>query len=117
MIAVIFEATPFEDKWNNYLELAEILKPQLSFVPGFISVERFQSMSDQKKVLSLSFWEDEKSVVQWRNLELHRQAQKAGRDNVFKDYRIRVALVQRDYSMERRTEAPSDSKAVHDKLI
>ena len=113
MIAVIFEVFPADGKREQYLDLASALKSELNKIKGFISVERFQSLADPKKVLSLSFWEDEQSIAQWRNLEQHRNAQKAGRDFVFDDYRLRVANVIRDYGMDSRTEAPADSKAIH----
>ena len=113
MIAVIFEVFPADGKREKYLDIASALKPELSKIKGFISVERFQSLADPNKVLSLSFWEDEQSVAQWRNLEQHRNAQKAGRNFVFDDYRLRVANVIRDYGMNNRTEAPSDSKIIH----
>ena len=113
MLAVIFEALPAKGKWDEYLDIAGTLKPSLSAIEGFISIERFQSISDPEKVLSLSFWKDEESISQWRNLELHREAQKKGRDSVFKNYRLRVAMVIRDYGMDERADAPDDSKLVH----
>ncbi|HTD05332.1 antibiotic biosynthesis monooxygenase [Undibacterium sp.] len=110
MIAVIFEVKPHADKRETYLNIAASLKPVLEKMSGFISVERFQSISDPARMLSLSFWEDEESVKGWRNLELHRAAQARGRDGVFEDYRLRVAGVIRDYGMhERREQAPADS--------
>jgi heme-degrading monooxygenase HmoA len=113
MIAVIFEAFPAEGKWDEYMNIAAQLRPELSKIDGFISIERFQSIADPGKVLSLSFWKNEESVAQWRNIELHRQAQAKGRDSVFRDYRLRVANVLRDYGMNERAEAPVDSKQVH----
>jgi len=115
MIAVIFEAVPAEGRRDQYFDIASALKPELNTIEGFISIERFQSVSDPGKVLSLSFWRDENSVTQWRNLELHRQAQAKGRDSIFKDYRLRVAVVSRDYGMTAREQAPADSKLIHDK--
>jgi len=113
MIAVIFEAFPSKGKWDDYLEAAAELRPELSKIDGFISVERFQSISDPEKVLSLSFWKDEESISQWRNLEMHRMAQKEGRASIFDNYRLRVADIIRDYGMNEREQAPSDSKTVH----
>lgn len=115
MVAVIFEAIPAEGKWEEYLDIAATLRPELDKIEGFISIERFQSIANPGKVLSLSFWKDEASVAQWRNLELHRQAQQNGRTSVFDDYRLRVASVLRDYGLHERTEAPADSKNIHDK--
>ena len=115
MIAVIFEAFPKEGKWEEYLDIAASLRPELSKIEGFISIERFQSMTNKEKVLSLSFWKDEESITRWRNVELHRQAQSRGRSSIFKDYRLRVANVVRDYGMTERIEVPGDSVAVHDK--
>lgn len=115
MIAVIFEAFPAKGKWDEYLDIAAGLRPELSKIEGFISIERFESISTPGKVLSLSFWKDEESVIQWRNLELHGQAQASGRKSVFDDYRLRVANVLRDYGMNQRAEAPADSKNLHDK--
>ncbi len=113
MIAVIFEAAPAEGQLLVYLDIAAQLKPELLKIDGFISIERFQSLSEPGKVLSLSFWEDEKAVEQWRNREMHRNAQAAGRETVFKDYRIRVAQVLRDYTLNNRQQAPADSKAAY----
>ena len=113
MIAVIFEAIPAEGQLQTYLDIAARLKPELSKIDGFISIERFQSLTEAGKVLSLSFWEDEKAVEQWRNMEMHRHAQAAGRKTVFNDYRIRVAQVLRDYTRYNREGAPADSKAIH----
>jgi len=113
MIAVIFEALPVKGKYNDYLDFAAQLKPELSKIEGFISIERFQSINDPAKLLSLSFWRDEQSVIQWRNMELHRNAQKEGRESIFNDYRLRVANVSRDYSMNNRREAPTDSNLIH----
>jgi heme-degrading monooxygenase HmoA len=114
MIAVIFEAFPREGKTNDYFDLAALLKPELSKIEGFISIERFQSVIDPKKLLSLSFWKDEESVRQWRNVELHRSVQQEGRNLIFDNYRLRVATVTRDYGMYDRNEAPADSKSFHE---
>jgi heme-degrading monooxygenase HmoA len=115
MIAVIFEAFPAEGKWQEYLDIAASLRPELNKIEGFISIERFQSIANKEKVLSLSFWKDEESITRWRNVELHRQAQVKGRSSIFNDYHLRVANVVRDYGMKERTEAPGDSIVVHDK--
>jgi heme-degrading monooxygenase HmoA len=112
MIAVIFEVEPADR--DAYFCIAGELRPLLDEIDGFISIERFQSLSDEGRVLSLSFWRDEEAVAQWRNVEAHRAAQSAGRDGVFRDYRLRVAEVVRDYGMRERDEAPLDSKASHD---
>ena len=113
MIAVIFEVLPKEGKREEYLDIAGKLKPALSTIEGFISIERFQSLSDPAKVLSLSFWEDEASITRWRNLEMHRLAQQRGRNSIFADYRLRIAGIIRDYGMNDRDEAPPDSRAVN----
>ena len=110
MIAVIFELEPAEGRRDAYLGKAAELKPLLEAVDGFISVERFQSLADPKRMLSLSFWRDEEAVRQWRNLAPHREAQRAGRHAIFQDYRLRVAHVLRDYGMNERAEAPEDSQ-------
>ena len=113
MIAVIFEVTPTPEGKQEYLSIAADLKGYLKDVPGFISIERFQSMADERKILSLSFWESEESIAQWRNLEQHRLAQKKGRESLFHDYRIRVGTIVRDYSLNNRRETPEDSRTVH----
>lgn len=115
MIAVIFEVIPHTDQKDEYFKIAAALRPTLEKIEGFISIERFQSFNDPEKVLSLSFWKDEESIKQWRNLEMHRYAQSKGRESIFKDYHLRIANVSRDYGMFDRTEAPADSKIVHDK--
>ncbi|CFQ95999.1 Antibiotic biosynthesis monooxygenase [Yersinia frederiksenii] len=113
MIAVIFEVEPAEGEYNAYLDYAAALKPELEQMDGFISVERFQSLSHPQKLLSLSFWRDEDAVKQWRNIEQHRIAQGAGRDGIFAGYRLRVASVVRDYGLTEREQAPVDSRAHH----
>ncbi|MBX6747174.1 MAG: antibiotic biosynthesis monooxygenase [Acetobacteraceae bacterium] len=112
MIAVIFEVEPAEGRFDEYLDHAARLRPELEKIPGFISVERFRSISNPTKLLSLSIWEDEAAVTRWRNHPLHRETQAAGRGGIFAGYRLRVAAVLRDYEMtERREQAPADSKA------
>jgi heme-degrading monooxygenase HmoA len=114
MIAVIFEVELAEGRMDDYLGHAARLRPALERMPGFVSVERFRSLSDPAKLLSLSFWEDEDAVARWRNHEGHRATQAAGRAGTFAGYRLRVAAVLRDYGMaERREQAPEDSRARH----
>ena len=110
MIAVIFEGIAQDDRRDAYLDIAARLRPLLEDIDGFISIERFQSLATPGKVLSLSFWRDEEAVRQWRNLPPHRDAQRAGRESIFQDYRLRVAHVLRDYSMNERQQAPEDSR-------
>jgi heme-degrading monooxygenase HmoA len=113
MIAVIFEVTPAPGRKEEYLDLAARLRPALEQTDGFISIERFASLTNEGKVLSLSFWRDEAAVRRWRELEAHRAAQARGRAGIFSDYRLRVAGVLRDYSMNDRAQAPADSRIVH----
>lgn len=113
MIAVIFEVYPADGRKEHYLDIAAGLRPLLAEVDGFISVERFQSLTDPGKILSLSFFRDEAAVQQWRNLAAHRAAQAKGRAGIFDGYRLRIASVIRDYGMDDRAEAPADSRAVH----
>jgi heme-degrading monooxygenase HmoA len=114
MIAVIFEVWPAADRKNDYLEIASALREELAKIDGFISVERFQSLADPDKLLSLSFWHDEDAVKEWRNHSKHRKSQVQGRTTIFADYRLRIAATVRDYSMNERTETPHDSLAIHD---
>ena len=114
MIAVIFEVWPSAQGRADYLALAAALRPLLDEVDGFISIERFSSLSDPDKLLSLSFFRDEAALAQWRQLEAHRAAQAAGRHGVFEDYRLRIAGVVRDYGMRDRAQAPADSRCRHD---
>ncbi len=113
MIAVIFEVWPAEGRRQEYLDIAAGLRPLLAGIDGFLSVERFESLSEPGKLLSLSFWRDEDAVKAWRNIEAHRTAQAAGRGGIFRDYRLRIAGVIRDYGMAERAEAPEDSRGVH----
>jgi heme-degrading monooxygenase HmoA len=113
MIAVIFELTPAPGRKQEYLDLAAALASELKNRDGFISIERFQSISNPERFVSLSFWRDEEAVRKWRNLQQHREAQAKGRAGIFAAYRLRVAQVLRDYSMNSREEAPSDSVRVH----
>lgn len=112
MIAVIFEAWPVAGQRPRYLDLAAALRPDLEALDGFVSVERFECLSEPGKILSLSFFRDEEAVAAWRNRAGHRATQAQGRGGVFADYRLRVAHVLRDYGMADRAEAPSDSRAV-----
>lgn len=113
MIAVIFEVWPAEGKRASYLEMAAAMRAEVEKIEGFISVERFESLTEPGKLLSISVWEDEAALDRWRELALHRKAQRAGRREMFADYRLRVAAVIRDYGMTEREEAPADSRALH----
>jgi len=113
MIAVIFEFTPAEGRFPDYLALVETLRQDLAEAEGFISLERFESITSKGKFVSLQFWKDEESVRKWRNLQKHREAQKKGRGGIFASYRLRIAGVIRDYTMDERSQAPADSVAAH----
>jgi heme-degrading monooxygenase HmoA len=113
MIAVIFEVVPHAHARPDYLAMATRLAPMLADVDGFMSIERFQSLHQPDKILSLSFWRDEEAVQCWRNSEEHRAAQAQGRDAIFADYRLRIAAVVRDYGLLAREQAPQDSRTWH----
>jgi heme-degrading monooxygenase HmoA len=113
MIAVIFEVWPKPQHKQEYLDLAAELRPILQGIDGFISVERFESLYEPGKILSLSFFRDEAAVEAWRKTEAHRAAQALGRGKAFADYRLRVAGIIRDYGMEERDQAPADSREVN----
>lgn len=113
MIAVIFEVWPQDDRRQEYLDIAADLRPLLDQIDGFISIERFASLSQPGKILSLSFWRDEAAIEAWRQLAAHRDAQAAGRAGIFADYRLRIAAVVRDYGLLDREQAPPDSRNYH----
>jgi heme-degrading monooxygenase HmoA len=113
MIAVIFEVEPADGRRDEYLAIAADLRPLLDQIDGFISIERFESLSTPDRILSLSFWRDEAALTEWRQLEPHRQAQTRGRADIFATYRLRIAGVIRDYGMDERDQAPVDSRVVH----
>lgn len=113
MIAVIFEVWLRNQRQQDYLGIAAHLYPLLAVIDGFISIERFESMAEPGKMLSLSFWRDEPAVEAWRQCTDHRTAQTQGRTDIFADYRLRIASVVRDYGMRNRDEAPLDSRTVH----
>ena len=112
MIAVIFEFDATEGSEARYFDLAAELRPHLETIEGFISVERFESLSRPGHRLSLSFWRDEEAVTQWRRHPAHCSAQLEGRERVFADYRLRVAAVLRDYGLQDRPQAPGDAPPV-----
>jgi heme-degrading monooxygenase HmoA len=107
MIVVIFEVRPRPEERQRYLDIAASLRPELERIDGFLSIERFGSLTEDGKILSLSFWRDEEAVQRWREYESHRAAQRIGRHEVFEDYRLRVAAVLRDYGMFDRAQVPS----------
>jgi heme-degrading monooxygenase HmoA len=113
MIAVIFEFTPAEGRFPDYMALVDTLRADLAKAEGFISLERFESITSKGKFVSLQFWRDEESVRNWRNVQKHREAQKQGRARIFQSYRLRIAQVLRDYTMDERAQAPEDSVKVH----
>lgn len=113
MIAVIFEVEPAAGQRQAYLDIAAALRPRLDGIDGFISIERFESLTRPGRILSLSFWRDEDAIQAWRRVEQHRAAQAAGRAGIFADYRLRVAGVIRDYGMIERDGAPADSRDAH----
>lgn len=114
MMAVIFEVEPAPGGAQRYFDIAQDLRPHLAHIDGFVSVERFESLSQPGKFLSLSFWRDEAAVLGWRQHGAHRAGQQEGRDGVFLNYRIRVATVVRDYGLNARLHAPADSRAILD---
>lgn len=113
MIAVIFEFTAAEGRFADYKRLAEALNEEVRKLDGFISIERFQSITNASKFVSISFWRDEAAVRKWRNVQQHREAQAKGRGGIFSAYRLRVCRVIRDYGMQERGEAPRDSQLLH----
>jgi heme-degrading monooxygenase HmoA len=113
MIAVIFEFTPREGRFADYKALAEGLAEDVRKADGFLSIERFESITTKGKFVSLSFWRDEEAVRKWRTLQKHREAQKKGRGGIFASYRLRVAQVMRDYTMDERGQTPKDSVEIH----
>lgn len=113
MIAVIFEVWPADGERQTYFDLATALRDELFQIDGFLTIERFQSLAEPGKLLSLSFWRDEAAVAAWRNGHAHRATQAKGRSGVFQDYRLRVAEVVRDYGLNERVEAPEDSRLQH----
>ena len=113
MMAVIFEVNLAQGRKDDYLDIAAGLRPLLQEIDGFISIERFESLSEPGKLLSLSFWRDEEAITAWRNLEKHRQAQAKGRKTIFSSYRLRIARVERDYGLSDREQAPDDSLSAH----
>ena len=106
MHVVIFELQPKSEGFEEYLDLAAALKCDLEKIEGFISIERFQSMTIDGKILSLSFWKTEDAIAEWRDQVNHREAQSRGYNNLFESYRLRVAEVKRDYTMTDREQAP-----------
>lgn len=114
MLAVIFQVKPKPGRQAGYLNLAAELRPLLEEIDGFLSIERFESLTEPGKILSLSFWRDEAAIEEWRKLEKHRAAQKAGRERLFEDYSLHVVEVVRAYGMHDRRQAPPDSKAAND---
>src|SRR5258708_26172888 len=114
MIAVIFEVWPKPAHKKQYLDLAAELKPILETIDGFISVERFESLTEKGKILSLSFFRDEAAVAAWRNVAQHRKSQGKGRATIFENYRLRIAGVIRDYGMNHRAQGPKDSRPTPD---
>ena len=112
MMAVIFEVWPAGGRKDEYLALAASLRAEVEQIDGFISVERFESLYEKGKLLSLQFWRDDDAIAVWRNRLRHRQAQALGRGGMFADYRLRIAEVVRDYGPEDREQAPADSAAM-----
>jgi heme-degrading monooxygenase HmoA len=113
VIAVLFEVWPRAEGRQAYLDIAAALLRRLDAVDGFLSIERFESLSEPGKLLSLSFWRDETAVAAWRAVEAHREAQSVGRERLFVDYRLRIASVVRDYGLRDRAQAPPDSRDEH----
>jgi heme-degrading monooxygenase HmoA len=113
VITVIFEFTPVEGRFPEYLRLVETLKADLAQAEGFIGLERFESITTPGKFVSLQFWRDEECVRKWRNLQKHRAVQKHGREAIFASYRLRIASVIRDYEKDKRDQAPRDSVELH----
>lgn len=113
MIAMIFEVWPRAENKEDYLDMAAALRPLLEQIDGFISIERFESLVEPGKILSLGFFRDEDAIMTWRNTPEHRKAQALGWKVYFSDYRLRIANVTRDYGIQDRVQAPEDSNVAH----
>jgi heme-degrading monooxygenase HmoA len=110
MVVVTAEVTPAEGKLDTYLAIAARIRPEAERVDGFISAERFQSIATPGKYLSLSFFRDDEAAAVWRNTLSHRMAQAQAHEELFADYRIRVAQVIRDYGKHDRDQAPASEE-------
>ncbi len=108
-VVVLFEVHPTPEGKEKYLELAASLRPLLENFPGFIRAERFLSLNEEGKLLSVNMWESEDAVTKWRNMMEHRLSQAKGKEALFSKYTITVAHVVREYSQNIRTLAPNDS--------
>lgn len=108
-IIVLFEVKPTREGMQRYLDLAAALKPLLAGFEGFIRAERFSSLNEEGKLLSMNVWTDEEAVARWRNVVEHRMSQREGREKLFESYRITVCKAIREYSDTERSEAPDDS--------
>lgn len=108
-VIVLFEVIPTQEGMKRYLDLAAMLKPFLKGFEGFICAERFTSLNEEGKLLSMNIWESEEAVERWRNVVEHRMSQKEGREKLFESYKITVCSVLREYTDIDRKEAPKDS--------
>ena len=113
MIAVIFEVWPAQGRRDEYLALAAAMREELLKMDGFLAIDRFESLYEEGKLLSLQFWRDEEALSKWRNHLEHRRMQAFGRRGIFANYRLRVAEVVRDYGLNEREQAPADSLAAN----
>lgn len=108
-IVVLFEVKPTQAGLSKYLDQAVMLKEHLQGFEGFVRMERFSSLNEEGKLLSMNIWNDEKALDRWRNLMPHRMSQKMGKEKLFESYRIMVCQVIREYTDQQREEAPADS--------
>ena len=107
MFVVMFEVQPKAERWNDYLDTARLLRPELERIDGFLDNERFKSERTEGRVLSLSTWRDEKALVRWRTQATHHTlGQTRGRFEIFADYHLRVGEVSADSA------APSGAEMV-----
>lgn len=96
MFAVIFEVRPKQERWDDYLGYAKLLRPELERIDGFIDNVRYGSERRPGWVLSLSTWRDEKALVRWRTQAKHHAVQEKGRFEVFEEYHLRVGQITAD---------------------
>ncbi len=100
MIGLFFEVLPKAGREETYFEMARLLRPELDKHDGLVFIDRYRSLSTGGLILSHQLWSSEECLIRWRENTKHKTVQRAGREQHFADYRLRVARLIREWTSQ-----------------
>lgn len=93
-VAAIFTSkrTSIEE---GYAEMNEATFAEIEKIDGYLGYEAFRNAEGFG--VNISYWKDVQSLLNWKNNQLHQKAQELGKKMWYKNYKLRICTVDRDY--------------------